>query len=55
MYIYVYIYDIYIYIYIIKLFPSLKKCSISCTIEFQVLKVSCKLLYNLQLDNYSIN
>ena len=53
MYIYVYIYDIYIYI--IKLFPSLKKCSISCTIEFQVLKVPCKLLYNLQLDNYSIN
>ena len=23
--------------------------------KFQLLRVSCKLLYNLQLDNYSIN
>ena len=30
MYMYVYV---YIYLYIIKLFPSLIKCSISCTIE----------------------
>ena len=25
------------------------------TTEVQVLRVSCKLLYNLQLDNYSFN
>ena len=25
------------------------------TTTFQVLRVSCKLLYNLQLDNYSVN
>ena len=23
--------------------------------KFQILRVSCKLLYNLQLDNYSVN
>ena len=50
----------YIYIHH-KLFPSLIKCSISYTIEgfnriivknttkFQVLRVSCKYLYNLPL------
>ena len=25
------------------------------TTKFQVLRVSCKQLYNLQLDNYSVN
>ena len=25
------------------------------TTKFQVLRVSCKLLHNLQLDNYSVN
>ena len=25
------------------------------TSKFQVLRVSCKLLYNLLLDNYSVN
>ena len=58
---------IYIHLYTIKLFPSRIKCSIPYTIEqinrirvkyttmFQELRVSCKLLYNLQLDHYSVN
>ena len=25
------------------------------TTKFRALRVSCKLLYNLQLDNYSVN
>ena len=38
---------VYIYIYILKL------NNVKNTTKFQVLRLSCKLLYNLQLDNYS--
>ena len=51
IYIYIYIYMcVYVYMYIymyIYIYGNITK--------FQVLRVSCKLLYNLQLDNYSFN